>query len=491
MASLEELRRERLKKLQLLKEKGIDPYPREAQQDFTLEEVLSDFAKLTKRKKPLSLVGRIVGLREHGGSIFFDIDDGTERLQGFLKKNEVGEGSFSLFKEVIDMGDFVELSGSLFITKKKEKSILVKKWKILAKSLLPLPDKWHGLQDIEERFRKRYLDILMSPEVKERFITKTKIYQETRSYLDNDGFIEVETPMLQDIPGGATAKPFKTHLHALDLDLYLRVAPELHLKELLIAGYPKVYELGRSFRNEGIDVTHNPEFTSLEVYTAYSTPEVERKRIEKLMKNIVQKTLKKKKFEYDGKEIDFGKPFELTTFFALIKKHALLNEDALANREDVSLKAKQLGIKVAPSDGIEKILDNIYKKVCRPKLLHPTFITDYPVEFAPLAKRKEGNPHLIDRFQLVAGGLEIVNGFLELNDPQEQEERFSVQEEKRKKGDQEAQSKNDSFIEALEHGMPPATGWAIGMERLVMLLTDTRNIREVIIFPTLKPKNND
>ncbi|MAZ40565.1 lysine--tRNA ligase [bacterium] len=489
MASLSELRDERIKKLKILEEKGINPYPRDARQDFTLFEAVKDFSKLSKRKKAVSLVGRVIGLREHGGSIFLDLDDGTGRLQGFLKKNEIGEEAFNLFKDTVDMGDFIEITGSLFVTKKKEKSILAKEWRMLSKSLLPLPDKWHGLQDVEERFRKRYLDIVMNDEVKNRFLIKTKIFQETRAFLDKEEFVEVETPMLQTVPGGATAKPFKTKLNALNMELYLRVAPELHLKELLVAGYPKVYELGRSFRNEGIDVTHNPEFTSLEVYTAYSTPEVERKRIEKLMKSVVQKTLKKKKFEHDGNTIDFGESFEVITFRALIKKYALIGEDVMNNREELALKAQQFGISVAPHDGIENILDDIYKKACRPKLLNPTFIIDYPAPFSPLAKRKEDNPELIDRFQLVAGGLELVNGYLEINDPQEQHARFLEQEEKRKKGDEEAQTKNDSFVEALEHGMPPATGWAIGMERFVMLLTNTKNIREVIIFPTLKPKS--
>jgi len=491
MASLQELRSERLKKLKVLKEKGINPYPKEAQQDFILKEVLADFSKLSKRKKAIYLVGRIVAVREHGGSIFFDINDGTGRLQAFLKKNEIGEEAFSNFKEVADIGDFVEVSGNLFITKKKEKSILTKKWRMITKSLLPLPDKWHGLQDVEERFRKRYVDIIMNPEIKERFIVKTKIYEETRNFLNKNEFIEVETPMLQNVAGGATARPFKTHHNALDMDLYLRIAPELYLKELIVAGYQKVYELGRNFRNEGIDTTHNPEFTSLEVYTAYSTPEVEKKRIEKFLKTVVQKIIKKKKFEYGGEEIDFGKPFESITFFSLIKKYTLLNEESIINKEEVKLKAKQLGIDVHHGDGIEKILDNIYKKVCRPKLIQPIFITDYPVEFAPLAKRKESDPNLIDRFQLVVGGLELINGFLELNDPVEQNDRFKEQEEKRKGGDEEAQVKNESFVEALEHGMPPTTGWGLGMERLVMLLTNTKNIREVIIFPTLKPKNKE
>ena len=490
MATLDELRNERLKKIKLLQDNGLNSYPREAKQDFTLEEVISNFSKLSKRKKSFAVVGRVVGSREHGGSIFFDINDGTGKLQAFIKKNEIGDDTFNLFESTVDAGDIVELLGTLFVTKKKEKTMMVSHWRMIVKSIRPLPDKWHGLQDTEERFRRRYLDIIMDNDVKDRFLIKTKIFRETRAYLDKEGFIEVETPMLQSIPGGATAKPFKTHLDALDIDLYLRIAPELYLKELLVAGYPKVYELGRSFRNEGIDVTHNPEFTSLEVYRAYSTPEKERKFIEKLIKNITYKILKKKKIKYNGEIIDFTKPFTTSTFFSLLKKYALISEEMIHDKEGLSLKAQQLGITVLEYEGVEKILDNIYKKICRPKLIEPIFIIDYPTAFSPLAKRKDDNPDFIDRFQLVIGGLELVNGFLELNNPQEQNERFVEQEEKRKKGDEEAQTKNDSFVEALEYGMPPATGWAIGMERLVMLFTDTKNIRESIIFPTLKPKNS-
>lgn len=488
MATIDEIRKDRFRKLQTLVDLGINPYPISVKKDFTLSEIKKKFKKLSTRKKPFFTVGRIIAYREHGGSAFFDLYDGTEKFQCYIKKDEIGKKSYLLFTEIIDVGDFVEVAGVPFLTKKKEKTIKISHWKMLAKSLRPLPDKWHGLTDIEERFRKRYLDVLMSPEVCERFKIRTEIIKEIRNFLDKEDFMEVETPILQSLAGGATALPFKTFHKALGVSLYLRVAPELYLKELLIAGYPKVYELGRSFRNEGIDVTHNPEFTTVEVYEAYTTPDKARLFIEKLFKVLIQKTLKKKKVSFSGETIDFSKKFKLISFAELIKKYALISEKDMGEKEIVSLKAKQLGVSVEPYEETEKILDNIFKKFCRPKIIQPAFVINHPTETSPLAKRKDDNPKLLDRFQLIAGGLELVNGFAELNNPIEQKERFLEQEENKEKGDKEAQPKDETYIEALEYGMPPATGWAIGIDRLVMLLTDTKNIREVIIFPTLRPK---
>lgn len=487
MASLEELRNERIEKLKKLQDKGINPYPVSVSCDETLADIHKNFDKLLSKKKELCVCGRILAIREHGGSVFVDIHDGTEKLQVYLKKDEIGEESFNLFLDTIDIGDFIDATGELFVTKKEEASLKASKWRIVSKSLRPLPDKWHGLSDVEERFRKRYLDILMDEEVKNRFIFRSLIIREIRNYLDDKNFLEVETPMLQPLPGGATAKPFKTHHNALDMELYLRIAPELYLKELLVAGFKKVYELGRNFRNEGIDVTHNPEFTSIEVYEAYSTPKEQMELIEELFKNVIKQVTGNFSIEHDGTTIDFSK-FEHMTFAALMKKYALINESEFNNREELVKKAAQFNLKIEDFEGPEKILDAIYKKVARPKLTNPTFITDYPAAFSPLAKRKDGNPELIDRFQLIAGGFELVNGFSELNNPLEQEERFKEQEEKRTAGDEEAQKKDEEYITAMEYGMPPATGWAIGIDRLVMLLTDTKNIREVIIFPTLRPK---
>ncbi len=489
MASLEEIRIERKKKVDLLKEKKINPYPVFSVRDFSLEKIIEDFTKLSKRKKPIHIVGRVMALRGQGALVFFDINDGTGTFQCLLKKGEAQDSVRELFANTVDIGDFIEVSGSLFVTKRKEKTMLIEDWKMLSKSLRPLPDKWNGLQDIEERFRKRYLDILMSQDIKDRFILRSRIITQLRSILDNDGYLEVETPILQPLAGGAIAEPFLTHHNALDIDLYLRIAPELYLKKLLVGGLPKVYEIGRNFRNEGIDVTHNPEFTMLEFYESYSNAEKQMIFVEKMLKTLVEKIVDKKTVEYDEEKISFSKKFTVVTFFDLLKRYALIPNPETATKDEMKLKAQQLGVVVKSSDTLEKILDNIYKKVCRPKLIQPTFIVNYPVAFSPFAKRKENSDTLIDRFQLVVGGIEMVNAFSELNDSEDQVVRYLEQDKKKKGGDGEVSPSDEDYLEAMEYGMPPAGGVGVGVDRLVMLLTDTKNIKEVIFFPTMKPKN--
>jgi lysyl-tRNA synthetase class 2 len=470
--SLEDIRNERIKKLEILKQKGIAPYPVSLSQDFAISELLDNFSELSKRKKPFFIVGRIMAIRSHGGLIFFDINDGSGQMQACIKKDNVGEEQFLLFTEIIDIGDFVELKGVLFKTKKKEKTIKVFQWRIIAKSLRPLPGQWYGLRDVEERFRKRYLDLLMNEEIKKRFLLRSKIISKLRMFLEKEGFIEVETPILQPVAGGALAEPFKTHHNALDIDLYLRVAPELSLKKLLIGGMTKIYELGRNFRNEGIDVTHNPEFTMIEIYQAYEDGEGLRAFTEKLIKNLVK--MKKK--------------FAVVSYFDALKKFTLITDPEKTSKEDWALRAKQLGIEVQDFESKEKIMDNIFKKICRPKIIQPTFVIDYPVGSSPLAKRKEGKEDLVDRFQLIINGLEIANGFSELNDPLDQRQRFIEQDKAKEKGEKEVSPSDEEYIEAMEYGMPPAAGLGIGIDRLIMLLTNTHNIREVILFPTLRPK---
>ncbi len=488
MASLEEIRSERIKKLNDLKEKGINPYPISSVRDFSLGGVVEDFSKLLKRKKPIHLVGRVMALRGQGALVFFDLDDGTGTLQALFKKDDAKEDVRKLFADTVDIGDFVEVKGTLFITKRKEKTLLVKDWKMLAKSLRSLPDKWHGLQDVEERFRRRYLDILMSSEVKQRFVLRSKIITEIRRILDNEGFLEVETPMLQPMAGGAIAEPFTTHHNALDIDLFLRIAPELYLKKLLVGGFSKVYEVNRNFRNEGIDVTHNPEFTMLEFYESYSDAKKQMVFVEGMLKTLVKKIFGKATIFYGGEKILFSKKFAIVSFLDLLKRYALIANPESVTLSELRLKAKQLGVLVADTDGIEKIMDNIYKKTCRPKLIQPTFIVDYPAAFSPFAKRKEGNEELIDRFQLVVSGIEMVNAFSELNDPIDQRERYLEQDKKKKGGDAEVSPSDEDYLEAMEYGMPPAGGVGIGVDRLAMLFTDTKNIKEVILFPTMKPK---
>lgn len=488
MASLEEIRNERLKKLETLKQKGINPYPVSTSRMCALQEAISQFRALAKKNKLLSLAGRIRAIRGQGAIVFFDLYDGTGSIQGLIKKKELPDSSHALFGETVDIGDFIEIKGKLFLTKRKEKTLLVSDWKMLAKSLRPLPDKWHGLQDIEERFRRRYLDTLMSPEVKDRFITRSRVITELRNTLNDHGYLEVETPILQPLAGGANAEPFTTHHHALEADLYLRIAPELYLKELLVGGFPKVYEIGRNFRNEGIDVTHNPEFTMLEFYESFSDAAKQRAFVEKMIKQLVKSITKKSSFPYDGTTIDLSKKFNIVSYFDLLKRYALILNPESIEREELRIKASQFGVAVSDKDSSEKIMDNIYKKLCKPKLIQPTFIVDYPKAFSPFAKQHPTHPALIDRFQLIVGGLEIVNAFSELNDPIDQRERYLEQDRKRRGGEADVSPSDESYLEAMEYGMPPASGVGVGVDRLVMLLTDTKNIREVILFPTLRPK---
>ncbi|MBI2120758.1 MAG: lysine--tRNA ligase [Parcubacteria group bacterium] len=488
MSFLDEVRAERMKKLELLKKSGMNPYPVSTERDCSVAEIIGKFDVFAEEGKEVALTGRIMALRDTGGLIFFNFNDGTGTFQGLLKKDDMDETAFAQFRDTADLGDFIEIHGMLFVTKRGEKTLAVKNWKMLSKSLRPLPDKWAGLQDVEERYRKRYLDILMSNEVRERFVLRSKFVAELRRAFDEAGYLEAETPILQPLAGGAMAKPFETHHHALDMGLFLRIAPELYLKELLIAGFPKVYELGRLFRNEGIDVTHNPEFTIVEFYEAYADAKKHRVFIEAILRNVIKNVTGKTAVEFFGETIDFGKKFEVVPFFSLIEKYTEIKNPEKLSFDEVYAHAKKLGLDVPKGDGIEKIFDTIYKKHVRPNLIQPTFIVDYLAAFSPLAKKQENNPEMIDRYQLVVGGLEVVNGFSELNDPIDQRERFTEQEKNRGAGDEEAQPKDEDYIEAMEYGMPPAGGAGLSIDRMVMLLTNTKNIREVILFPTLRPK---
>lgn len=485
---LDEVRDERIRKIEILKKDGITAYPVSNDRDFSVASVLEKFDALSEEQKKVTLAGRIMALRGQGGLLFFNLYDGTGNFQGLLKKDEMEEKHFELFSELVDIGDFLEVSGTLFVTKRGEKTLKVESWKMLSKCLRPLPDKWSGLQDTEERFRKRYLDILMSDEVRARFVMRSKFVAELRRAFDEDGFLEVETPILQPIAGGATAKPFETHHHALDMSLFLRIAPELYLKELLVAGMPKVYEIGRLFRNEGIDVTHNPEFTTVEFYEAYADAGKHMAFLEKLLRNLAEKVTGGTKIIFGEHEIDFGKKFETASFFDLIEKYAGLKNPEKLSYEELVPEAKALGVEVGKGEGIEKIFDAIYKKYVRHELIRPTFVKDYLLAFSPLAKKQEKNPEFIERYQLVVGGLEVINGFSELNDPLDQRERFIEQEKNRGAGDEEAQPKDEEYIEAMEYGMPPAGGVGMSIDRMIMLFANVKNIREVILFPTLRPK---
>ena len=488
MSSIDEIRETRIKKLELLRKKGINPYPAESNREISLKEAVEDFNNLEKKKEIKWIAGRIMSVRGQGAIVFITLNDGTGAFQGLLKKDILGEEKFNFFGEVVDIGDFIEIQGNFFTTKRGEKTIEVKDWRMLSKSLRPLPEKWHGLQDVEERFRKRYLDALMSAEVKERFIVRSKIITELRKFFDEEGYLEVETPALQPLYGGASAEPFVTQHNALDMKMYLRISDELYLKRMLVAGFPKIYEIARDFRNEGIDTTHNPEFTMVEFYESFSDADKQMAFVEKIFKTLVKKIKQIDSLTYDSQKIDFSKKFTIFSYFDLLKKYGSIDPENIS-RKELEKCAEKCGVQVNGEDSIPKLLDVIYKKLCRPRLIQPTFIIDYPVEYLPLAKRKAENPKFVGAFQLVIGGVELVKAFSELNDPLDQRARFEEQEENRKSGEADAQRKDEDFLEAMEYGMPPAGGVGIGIDRLVMFLTDTQNIKEVIFFPTLKSKN--
>jgi len=477
----------RQKKLEKLSQLGMDAYPARVKRTHTCEEVFFEYEKLTK-EKGITLVGRLRSIRLHGGSCFAHIEDGTGKIQVYFKKDTLGEKEYQLLTGFTDIGDFLEVTGKLFTTKKGEKTLMIEKAKIISKSLTPLPEKWHGLSDIEIRYRQRYLDLIANPEVKAIFRKRSLIIKFIREFLDGEGFIEVDTPILQSLPGGALAKPFKTHHDALNTDLYLRIAPELYLKRLIIGGFERVYEIGRCFRNEGIDRDHNPEFTQVEFYVAYQDYQWMMEFVEKLIVYLLEKVNKYLMIEYQGNQIDFTAPYPHLTFRDAVKKYVKINIDEYQDRDSLAKKAKEIGLKIDKTFGRGKILDQIYKEWVRPEIINPTFITDYPIELSPLAKKKHDNQNYTERFQLLAGGIELTNAFSEINNPLDQKERFEAQEKLRKAGDEETQRIDYDFLEALEYGMPPTTGIGIGIDRLVALLTNSHNLKEVILFPTLKPK---
>jgi len=467
----DEIRDQRIKKLEILKNRNIEPYGRRYEKT-KIEDI--------GEQGEVKTAGRIIALRKHGGACFADIIDTEGKIQLYFKKNIIGDELYEIFKE-IDIGDIVGVEGEIFKTKTGEKTIFVKNFKVLSKSLNPLPEKWHGLKDIEIRFRKRYLDLLINKEVREKFIKRTKIIQFIREYLNSNGFIEVETPMMHPIPGGAEAKPFITYHNTLEMNLYLRIAPELYLKRLLVGNFEKIYEINRSFRNEGISTLHNPEFTMLELYSAYGDYEEMMEKTEKLLTNLVNFLYKSSNITYQGKEINFSLPWSKITYEDVFKKVGIDNWHDI-NSVKEKIKEFNLEVEEEKENNLFELLDLIFSKKIQPQFINPTFIIDYPEEISPLAKSKKDKEEITERFELFIGGLEVANAYSELNDPVEQLKRF----QEKAKGDEE---KIDfDYIEALEYGMPPAGGLGIGIDRLVMLLTDSPSIREVIFFPLLRPK---
>lgn len=473
--------------MEAIKKAGLNPYPQSAKRTHKIGEALKYFSELEQSKKELILAGRIRNLRIHGKATFFHLEDGTEKIQAFFRENRLGEEQYKFFLDNFDIGDFIEVRGALLKTKTGEKTIEAADFKILAKSLRPLPEKWHGLKDVEERFRKRYLDLIFSPEAKNKFEIRSRVIKEIRNFLGREGFIEVETPILQPLYGGAKARPFKTHLNALALDLYLRIAPELYLKRLLVGGFEKVYEIGKCFRNEGVDRQHNPDFTMLEFYFAYIDYKELMKFTEKLFENLLKNVFGTLKIKYEGKEIDFKTPWQRIEFSQILRKYAKIDLEEI-NTEALKKRVKELGVEISPGAEKAEIADELYKKFCRPKIWNPAFIINFPLGFQPLAKANEKEPAKLANFQLVAAGWELINAFSELNDSLEQKKRFEEQEKLFKAGFKEAQRIDEDFLEALEYGMPPAAGFGMGIDRLVALLTDSHSLREVILFPTMKPK---
>ncbi|MFC1687293.1 lysine--tRNA ligase [Patescibacteria group bacterium] len=478
----------REKRRQKLLDNNGNPYPARVDRSHTCGQVLKDFKALSKKGVNVSVVGRIRSIRSHGGSMFIHVEDESAQLQLFVRKDILGEKQFTKLKNTADVGDFLEAVGKPYITKRGEKSILAEKSRIISKTLEPLPEKWHGLSDVEIRYRKRYLDLIVNYDVKEIFKKKCTMISALRSFLDKENFIEVETPVLHPIPGGAIARPFITHHNALDSDFYLRVAPELYLKRLIIGGYERVYEIARCFRNEGMDHSHNPEFTQVEFYAAYMDYKELMKLTERLLSHIVKKVNGSLQLTYQNNLIDFSPPYDRISFIDAINKYSKVSITSKTTENELKAILKRHNISVDKTWGRGEMLDEILKKLVRPNLLKPTFVHRYPIELSPLAKKTEDDDKYVERFQLFCGGKELTNAFSEINDPIDQEERFKNQDENRKKGSDEFHRIDADFLEALSHGMPPTAGFGMGLDRLANILTDTHSIKEVIFFPTLKPK---
>jgi lysyl-tRNA synthetase class 2 len=489
MEDINVLIEQRLKKLDELRQSGIEPYDGQFIPDSKASELQTRFQNSAHEElEDISLnakaAGRIIALRDFGKAAFCHIQDATGRIQLYFKK-DVLRDKFQLLKR-LDIGDIIGVSGRLFKTKTGELTIEAADLLILSKSLRPLPEKWHGLRDIETRYRQRYVDLIVNPQVKEIFAKRSAIIKAIRDFLELNEFIEVETPMMHQIPGGAAAKPFLTHHNALDLDLYLRIAPELYLKRLIVGGYERVFELNKNFRNEGISTRHNPEFTMLEFYIAYRDYNFLMAFTEELFSYIANKVLGSLKIPYGDAVIDLTPPWQRVTMLDALREKGLPDE-AISDYESAVKWALAKGIEIQKGASMGRVLDEIFKELVEPELIQPVFITDYPLELSPLAKKKRENPALVERFELFIAARELANAFSELNDPIDQQERFLRQVEIKKQGDEEAHWMDEDFVRALEYGMPPAAGEGIGIDRLVMLFTNSQSIRDVILFPQLKP----
>ena len=490
-----QLLQQRRSKLDLLRAEG-NPYRNDFRRDAFAGELHERFADasaedLEQNPITVSIAGRMMTQRVMGKASFAHIKDMSGQIQLYVQRDALPEGVYAAFKKW-DLGDIIGARGHMFRTKKGELSVRVDALELLTKSLRPLPEKWHGLSDVEARYRQRYLDLIMNDETRETFRIRSRVVEFIRGFLATRGYLEVETPMMQVIPGGATARPFITHHNSLEMDLYLRVAPELYLKRLVVGGIEKVFEINRNFRNEGLSTRHNPEFTMLEFYEAYADYHDLMDLTESMLRELCDAVLDSRIIEYQGEQYDFGKPFErMTVVDAILAHNPSLSSDDISDLERCRACATSLGIPLEDSWGLGKVQIEIFEKTAEPNLAGPVFITQYPAEVSPLARRNDDDPFVTDRFEFFVAGRELANGFSELNDPDDQAERFKAQVNARDSGDAEAMHFDADYIRALEHGMPPTAGEGIGIDRLVMLLTDSASIRDVLLFPHMRPRKSD
>ncbi|GFE62553.1 lysine--tRNA ligase [Geobacter sp. AOG2] len=488
MEELSELLLQRRRKVDALWEAGVNPYPNDFKPLHTSADIFAaygDKEQFDAADDQYVVAGRILARRSFGKAAFIQLQDRKGRIQVYVKKDEIGEEAFEAF-DGFDIGDIVGVVGFAFRTKTGELSLHAKQIRLMVKSLHPLPEKFHGLTDLETRYRQRYVDLIVNPESRDVFIKRSRIVNLIRGFMAGRDFLEVETPMMQPIPGGATARPFITHHNALDMQLFLRIAPELYLKRLVVGGFERVFEINRNFRNEGISVRHNPEFTMMEFYQAYATYEELMDFTEELFCHVAQEVLGTLDFSYQGNGISFNRPWKRLTVREAILEYGDIDAKQLDDRDLALAYARSLGLDLPQDIGYGKLIMEIFEEVAEHKLIQPTFITAYPTEVSPLSRKNDHDPDIVDRFELIIGGREIANAFSELNDPVDQKERFLSQVAEKNKGDEEAHYMDEDYVRALEYGMPPTAGEGIGIDRLVMLLTDSASIRDVILFPQLR-----
>lgn len=476
----------RIDKMHKIEEHGWKPFGYRFLYTHRAADIAAQFDELSEKETEVKMAGRIMAIRGHGKTCFMDMQDKTGRIQVYVRKDVIGEENYALIK-LMDIGDTVGITGTAFRTHMGELSIKANSVEMLSKSLRPLPEKWHGLKDVETRYRQRYVDLIVNPEVRDTFVKRSQIIRSVREVLDSHDFLEVETPILNTIAGGAAARPFISYHNALDMQVYMRIAPELYLKRLIVGGMDRVYEMGRVFRNEGIDNRHNPEFTSVEIYQAFADYRDMMDLTEEVVVKTAEKVLGTTTINYEGTTIELASPWKRMSMIEAVKEYSGKDFTNVTDLEEARVIAKELNVAVEPSFGIGKIINACFEEYVEDKLIQPTFITGHPKEISPLAKSNPENPEITDRFEAYIYGREICNGFTELNDPIDQKERFLKQVEERANGDEEANMMDEDFVNALEYGLPPTGGLGIGIDRLVMFLTNSSTIRDVLFFPTMKP----